>query len=280
MAKASTESAGILYVVATPIGNLADLGQRAASVLAEVALIAAEDTRHTGRLLQHLGVDAKLESLHEHNEAAQTDRLLAELAGGRDIALVADAGTPLISDPGARFVAAAAAAGIAVVPVPGPSAVTAALSVAGLPTERFVFEGFLPRRAAQRRARLAELAAETRTLVLFEAVHRVAATLADLAEIFGAERRAAVARELTKLHEQIARGTLDELAKQAGNEIPARGEFVIVVDGAAALAAAGDDDVLRVYGLLADTLPPADAVKLCARITGRSRNEVYALTRG
>jgi 16S rRNA (cytidine1402-2'-O)-methyltransferase len=278
--KASNETAGTLYIVATPIGNLGDLSPRAAEVLGSAALIAAEDTRRTGMLLKRLGLNAKLASLHEHNEAQQTPRLLAELACGGDLALVSDAGTPLISDPGMRLVAAAAAAGVEIVAVPGPSAVTAALSVSGLPTDRFVFEGFLPRRAAKRRARLAELEAEPRTLVFFEAVHRLEATLADMTEAFGAERPAVIARELTKLHEQVVRAPLGELKSMLGEALPLIGEFVIVLGGALAEATADAREIQRVYGLLADVLPPGEAVALCARITGRPRNEVYALTRG
>jgi 16S rRNA (cytidine1402-2'-O)-methyltransferase len=177
VAKASSESTGILYVIATPIGNLADLSARAADVLASVDLVAAEDTRRGGKLMQHLGLDQKMLSLYEHNEDAQTVRLLGELKAGRSVALISDAGTPLISDPGLKLVASAKDSGIAVISVPGPSAVTAALSVSGLATDRFVFEGFLPRREHKRRRRLEQLATESRTIVLFEAVHRIEAPL-------------------------------------------------------------------------------------------------------
>jgi len=276
---ASTESAGILYVIATPIGNLADLSLRAREVLATVDLVAVEDTRRGGRLLAHLGLDKKLWSLHEHNEDSQTSKLLAQLKRGRKLGLISDAGTPLISDPGFQLVAGAQAAGFTVVSVPGPSAVTAALSVAGLATDRFVFEGFLPRRAKQRRARLEALAAEPRTLVFFEAVHRIEAALAALAEVFGGERQATLARELTKLHEQVLGGSLADLSAAIGDKVPLLGEFVIVVAGAKARPVADDDEIQRVYRLLAEELPPAKAVALCAKITGRSRNAVYALTR-
>lgn len=279
MAITSTKSGGSLYIIATPIGNLGDLGARAGEVLAAADLVAAEDTRRAGKLLAHLGIDKPLVSLHEHNEDSQVARLLATLAEGRNVALVSDAGTPLISDPGLGLVRAAAAAGVAIVAVPGPSAVTAALSVAGLATDRFSFEGFLPRKAGQRRSRLEALRTETRTLVFFEAVHRVEAMLADLVEVFSADRRAVIARELSKLHEQVVRGTLAELAAGLGSAIPLRGEFVVVVAGSAGDAAAGDDEVLRIYALLAAELPAARAVALCAKISGRSRNEVYALTR-
>jgi 16S rRNA (cytidine1402-2'-O)-methyltransferase len=276
---ASTESAGTLYIVATPIGNLDDISPRAGKVLGAVALVAAEDTRRCGRLLAHLGLDRKLVAMHEHNEDARTIQLVTELQRGNDVALVSDAGTPLISDPGLHLVQAASRAGIAVVAVPGPSALTAALSVAGLATDRFVFEGFLPRRGAQRRARLNELASDTRTLVFFEAVHRISATVQDMIEAFGGERRAAIARELSKLHEQIARDTLAGLGKALGQTVPLRGEFVVLVSGADEATGADDAELLRIYGLLVAELPPSEAVALCARITGRSRNEVYALTR-
>jgi len=277
--KSSSESAGTLYIVATPIGNLGDLSPRARDVLGAVALIAAEDTRRAGKLLTHLGLDKELVSLHEHNEEARVSRLVAELERGRAVALVSDAGTPLISDPGLRLVRAAIGARLTVVGVPGPSALTLALSVAGLPTDRFVFEGFLPRRAGQRRARLAELARETRTLVLFESVHRIEAALADMIGAFGAGRPAVRARELTKQHEQGVRGSLAELEAAQGGEVPLRGELVIIVGGGQAPGAADDAETIRLYELLAAELPPAKAVALCAKISGRSRNAVYALTR-
>ncbi len=279
MANASAKSAGILYVVATPIGNASDLGARARDVLQAVSTVAAEDTRRTGQLLARIGVERPIVSLHDHNEAAQIGRLIGELAGGHSIALVSDAGTPLISDPGLKLVQAAIGAAISVVTIPGPSAVTAALSVAGLPTDRFVFEGFLPRRAAARRERLRGLAAESRTLVFFEAVHRIEPTLADLVEIFGGGRGAALCRELTKVHEQVARGSLADLREALGRSVPLLGEFVIVVEGRSAPAVLDDAEVVRLYEMLVTELPPARAVALCAKITGRSRNSVYALTR-
>lgn len=242
-------------------------------------MVAAEDTRRAGQLLARIGVERPLISLHEHNETAQIRRLIGELELGRSIALISDAGTPLISDPGLKLVQAAIDAGIPVIAVPGPSAVTAALSIAGLPTDRFVFEGFLPRRAAARRERLRELAVEPRTLVFFEAVHRIEATLADFVEIFGAGRRAALCREITKLHEQVVRGSLEELREGLGRSVPLLGEFVIVVEGRAALVSVDDAEVVRLYELLVSELPPARAVALCAKIAGRSRNAVYALTR-
>ncbi|MGD8339185.1 MAG: 16S rRNA (cytidine(1402)-2'-O)-methyltransferase [Gammaproteobacteria bacterium] len=279
MANARTESAGILYVVATPIGNLADLSPRARDVLGAVDLVAAEDTRRAGKLMQHLGLDQQLVSLHEHNEDAQVPKLLAQLEAGRTIALISDAGTPLISDPGLRLVASAQAAGNRVVSIPGPSAVTAALSISGLATDRFVFEGFLPRKSRRRRDRIEALRTESRTLVLFESVHRVEATVADLVEVLGAERRAAVGRELTKLHEQVVTATLGEIEAALGDSVPLLGEFVLVVAGADMQPAVGAEEIQRIYRLLAEELPPARAAALCAKITGRARSEVYSLTR-
>jgi len=269
----------MLYIVATPIGNLEDLSRRAAATLGGAALIAAEDTRHTRRLLDHLGLRRELISLHEHNEEAQIATIRARLAEGDDVALVTDAGTPLISDPGLKLVQAAIAAGIGVVGIPGPSAVIAALAVAGLATDRFVFEGFLPRKREARRARLAALAVEPRTLVLFESVHRIGATLEDLCALFGGDRPATIARELTKLNEQIARGPLADLAAGIGKAIPERGEFVLVVAGNPVARQAGDEEILRIYRLLAAELAPDRAVQLTAEICGRRRNEVYLLTR-
>jgi len=220
---------GTLYVVATPLGNLEDITQRALRVLREAALIAAEDTRHTGRLLQHFGIATPLTSYYDDVEARRAPALVRELLAGRSIALVSDAGTPGISDPGFHLVRAAIDAGVPVEPVPGPSAVAAALSVSGLPTDRFVFEGFLPAKAGRRRQRLEELRREERTLVFYEAPHRIAATLADLRDVF-AERAACVLREVTKMHETIARGSLAELAERG--EQFARGEVTLVVGGA------------------------------------------------
>ncbi len=206
------------------------------------------------------------------------ETLLATLQDGRDVALVSDAGTPLISDPGWQLVRAARERGYPVVAVAGPSSVTAALSVAGLPTDRFAFEGFLPRRDAARRKTLDALTGDTRTLVFFEAVHRIEATLAAMAEAFGPDREAAVARELTKLHETTVTATLGELKAMIGKEIPLLGEFVIVVAGAPAVVEVADTEVARVYALLAEKLAPADARRLCGEITGASRNRIYALT--
>jgi 16S rRNA (cytidine1402-2'-O)-methyltransferase len=273
------KSTGTLHVVGTPIGNVRDVGQRACEVLAAVDLIAAEDTRRTRGLLSHIGVEARVMAYHEHNEDTRAAVLIERLEAGSDIALVSDAGTPLISDPGWRLVHKALGAGIAVRCVPGPSAVTCALSIAGQPTDRFAFEGFLPRRPRQRAERLRALAAEERTLVFFEAVHRLESTVQALVEAFGPERPATIARELTKLHEQIATGTLAELAARLGGDIPLLGEFVLIVQGNASPSAAAEGEVARVYGLLSAELAPDRAVALCAEILGLARNDVYRLTR-
>jgi 16S rRNA (cytidine1402-2'-O)-methyltransferase len=231
-------------------------------------------------LLTRLGVSTALVSLHEHNEADRVPDLVAALRQGDSIALVSDAGTPLISDPGYRLVRAARDEGLPVSPVPGPCAAVAALSVAGLPTDRFLFEGFLPARAEARRARLAELAQRPETLVFYESVHRVVAMLAELRAAFGQDRPAAVARELTKLHETLHRGTLGEVGEAVTADPAAlRGEFVLVVGGAPATVA-GADELARVVRILAAELPPAKAASLAARLTGASRKEAYRLATG
>jgi 16S rRNA (cytidine1402-2'-O)-methyltransferase len=276
-------SRGRLLVVATPIGNLNDLTARAREVLQSADLIAAEDTRHTLALLQAIGLSRPLLSLHAYNEAQRVPELLARLAAGESIALVSDAGTPLLSDPGFELVREAARAGFEVYAIPGPSAITAALAVAGLPTSRFCFEGFLPARERERRECLARLAHETRTLVFFEAPHRIAETLEALAAEFGSERQAVVARELTKTHETVYRGTLGELAARAQAEANfQRGEITLVVEGAPESASAVDVNLLRrAVDLLTKELPPGRAAAIAAQLTGATRSEAYALaTRG
>jgi 16S rRNA (cytidine1402-2'-O)-methyltransferase len=272
-------SRGRLDVVATPIGNLSDLSPRAQEVLAGADVIAAEDTRHTGALLKAIGVSRPMVSLHAHNESSRVPELLARLESGASIALVSDAGTPLLSDPGYELVREATRAGYDVRVVPGPSAITAALAVAGLPTDRFCFEGFLPARAGERRARLEEVAADPRTLVFFEAPHRIEESLVDLAAVFGAERRAAVCRELTKAFETTYRGTLADLVKQA-KEDPnfARGEITLVVAGAP--DAENKSEALQLQKLLTvlvKELPPGRAAAVAAQLTGARRNDAYAL---
>lgn len=270
---------GALYVVATPIGNLGDLSGRAREILAGVAVIAAEDTRHTGTLLQAFGISTPLTSLHEHSEPARVEALLVRLAKGESIALVSDAGTPLVSDPGFELVRAATSVGLRVLTVPGPSALIAALSVSGLPVDRFAFEGFLPAKTAARRNALTALEREMRTLVFYEAPHRLPEVLADMVLAFGKERRAAVARELTKRFETTYYGTLQELAERAVDDADmSRGELVLVVAG----ATSGNQDVLtlesgQVLRTLLDELPAAQAAKLAARLTGAARADLYAL---
>lgn len=266
---------GVLHVVATPIGNLGDLSTRARDVLAGSDLIVAEDTRHFSQLLSTAG--RRVLSAHEHNEAERVAEVLAALDAGQSVALVSDAGTPLISDPGYRIVHAAATAGFEVRAVPGPCAAIAALSISGLPSDRFVFEGFLPAKSSARRARLAELAADTRTLIIYEAPHRLEETLNELSETFGAERAAAVAREITKAFETVYRGTLAALASQARSDVDMkRGELVIVVAGA---GAEQDDrqELKRVLDLLLKELPVSRAADVAAKITGVSRNRAYQL---
>ena len=275
----NSDSAGTLYVVATPIGNLDDISPRACRVLEAVDLIAAEDTRHTRGLLSNIGVKTPLIAYHDHNETRQTPGLVARLGHGESIALVSDAGTPLLSDPGLTLVRAAHDAGIKVVSVPGPSALAAALSVAGLPVDRFVFEGFLPRRAGPRLARVIGLAGEAGTVVIFESVHRIRETVQELLAPFGADRAAAIVRELTKLHESVHNGTLGTLAERLGGEIPLKGEFVLVIAGVGTRPSAEDEEILRVFDLLATEVTARTAVSLTARILGTSRNRVYTLTR-
>jgi 16S rRNA (cytidine1402-2'-O)-methyltransferase len=267
---------GTLHVVATPIGNLGDLSPRALDTLRGVAAVCAEDTRHTRQLLAHFGLERPLVALHEHNEDQIAERVVARLLAGESLALVSDAGTPLVSDPGFRLVRAARAAGVPVSPVPGACAFVAALSVAGLPSDRLVFEGFLPAKGNARRERLAPLAAETRTLAFYESAHRIEETLADMAAIFGAERRAVVARELTKLFETVLDGTLAQL--QARIQVDAnqrKGEFVVLVQGATDDEEARIAHGKRLYAKLGEHLPPSTAAKLAAELSGAPRKALY-----
>jgi len=266
---------GTLFVVATPIGNLEDLTPRARQTLEVVDLIAAEDTRHTGRLLSHFGVKTRLFALHEHNERELVESVIEEIVQGKSVALVSDAGTPLVSDPGYRLVQAAHRRGIRVSPIPGVSAVTAALCVAGLPTDRFCFEGFLPAKKKARRDFLDELSSEPRTMIFYESVHRIEAAFEDLVLAFGAARPAFLGRELTKLYEQCVHGSLDELRDQIGNgAITAKGEFVIVVAGSKDHESSSIDTD-RLLDELSGHLPDKQIAVIASRITNESRNELY-----
>lgn len=271
-----------LWLVATPIGNRGDLSPRAVEVLKSVDAIACEDTRHSRPLLAAAGIERPLVAYHEHNEREATEKLVARLAEGESLALISDAGTPLVSDPGWRLVAAARAAGIRVSAVPGPCAAIVALTLSGLPTDRFAFEGFLPAKAAARRARLEALAGESRTLVFYESRHRIVESLADLRAVFGEARRVAVTRELTKLHESVYAGTLADVAATiAARDEHQLGEFVIVVEGlpdgddaAAARLAEGR----RLYRALAKEMKPSAAARIAADLSGAPRRALYGDT--
>lgn len=272
-----SETSGTLYVVATPIGNLGDFTPRAREILGEVSVIAAEDTRHTGQLLKEFGIHTTLVSLHEHNEARRSEALIERLLSGESIALVSDAGTPLISDPGFDLVVAARARGIRVTPIPGPSAAIAALSVAGLPTDRFTFEGFLPAKASARRAQLDALRAERRTLIFYEGPHRIKEVLGDMLDVFGSERRAVVCRELTKRFETIYGGTLEDLVSMSTNDPDmSRGEIVIVVSGNLEAQATGQAlHAEQLLQALLEELTPSQAARVAAKLTGEKRSELY-----
>jgi 16S rRNA (cytidine1402-2'-O)-methyltransferase len=264
---------GHLYVVGTPIGNLGDLSDRARETLAAVDLVAAEDTRRTGKLLAHAGIRARMLSLFEGNERQRIDELLERLSEGATVALVSDAGMPAVSDPGFRLLRAAVEAGIAISVVPGPSAVTAALVVSGLPTDRWVFEGFLPRRPSERRSRLRALAHDPRTVVLFESPLRVVTLLRDVLVELG-DRRAAVARELTKIHEEVLRGRVSEVLAILLDSEP-RGEIVVVLEGAETPEAALSEMVDEAGRLVRDGMRKREAAAAVARVSGGSANEIY-----
>ncbi len=270
---------GTLFVVATPIGNREDLTPRARRILGDVDLIAAEDTRHTGRLLSHFGINTRQIALHDHNEEVAVHKLISALKEGKSVALVSDAGTPLISDPGYRVVCAAHAEEIPVSPVPGASAVTAALSVAGLATDRFCFEGFLPSKKMARINRLRKLCDETRTIIFYESVHRIKETMKDLDEVLGAGRNAFIGRELSKLHEQCVSATLGDLQDMiADGQIATKGEFVLVVEGNRNPdTAAATINISQLIAEISAALPANQAVDLVSSLSGRRRNEIYRL---
>lgn len=272
-------SEAVLYVVATPIGNLADMTARAIEVLQTVSLIAAEDTRHSARLMAHFNIKTPMISVHDHNERQRIERIIERLAAGESIALISDAGTPLISDPGFVLVRAVREAQFRVVPVPGCSALVTALCAAGLPSDRFVFEGFLPAKSLARRQRLEALAREERTLIFYESTHRILASLEDMQACFGSERMVVAARELTKTFETIKGAPVSELLewmRQDANQ--QKGEFVVLVQGA---PAAAEDEVnieaMRVLDVLLDELPIKQAAALAARLTGLKKNFLYQL---
>lgn len=268
---------GTLFVVATPIGHLGDISARALEVLKQVDRIAVEDTRHSGRLMQHFAISTPMLALHEHNERNVAPALVEQLQAGQSIALISDAGTPLISDPGFNLVRLARQAGVRVVPIPGPSALICALSAAGLATDRFVFEGFLPAKSAARRARLEHLVREPRTLIFYESSHRIVESLSDMAEIFGESRRAVLARELTKQFETIHQDKLGALQRWVeADSYQQKGEMVVLVEG----WTQPDDDSLnaeadRVLQILMEELPVKTAAKLTARLTGLNKRELY-----
>ncbi|MDE1885122.1 MAG: 16S rRNA (cytidine(1402)-2'-O)-methyltransferase [Xanthomonadaceae bacterium] len=268
---------GKLWIVATPIGNLSDLSPRAQQTLRDADLIAAEDTRHSAALLAQFGIATRTLALHEHNEREKTDELVRRLREGAQIALISDAGTPLVSAPGFRLVRAARAAGVVVSPVPGPCAAIAALSAAGLASDRFVFEGFLPAKSAARRAHLQTFSNETRTLIFYESSHRIAECLHDCARVLGADRRAVLARELTKIYETILDGTLADLSTRVSADADQRrGEFVLLVAGADAESKAAKlAEGRRVFEILRRELPPSRAAKIAAEISGAPRKTLY-----
>ncbi|MFW1677558.1 16S rRNA (cytidine(1402)-2'-O)-methyltransferase [Pontibacter sp. JAM-7] len=268
-----------LYVVATPIGNLEDMSPRAVETLKAVAVIAAEDTRHTARLLAHFNIDTRLISVHEHNERQRIDTIVHQLESGASVALVSDAGTPLISDPGYVVVREIRKAGFRVVPIPGCVAFVAALSAAGLPTDRFVFEGFLPAKSSARKQYLQNLAAEPRTLVFYESPHRILASLQDMRQVFGGERVVAVARELTKTYETIRADQLTELiAWMEADSNQQRGEFVVLVQGVAKeKSPEADQRSIEVLDILLAELPVSQAAALAAKLTGIKKKTLYQL---
>lgn len=267
---------GCLYVVATPIGNLGDLSPRARDVLAQVDLVCAEDTRHTRQLLNAVGLEKSLLALHEHNESERVAQILAQLQAGKSLALVSDAGTPLISDPGYRLVRELRAAGVPISPIPGPCAAIAALSVAGIASDRFSFEGFLPHKASARRERLQGLAGEPRTLVFYESSHRIEECLADMRAAFGDGREAVLAREITKLFETVLDGTLASVAdKVAADPNQRKGEFVLVIAGAPEDENAALREGRRLYAKLVEVMKPSQAAKIAADLSGAPRKDLY-----
>ena len=269
---------GQIYIVATPIGNLGDISKRAVKTLTKVDIVFSEDTRNTRKLLSHYGIQQKLASLHEHNEAEKTQEILSLLAQGKQIAVVSDAGTPLISDPGYKLVKTASQQGFRITPIPGASAIITALSIAGLPTERFCFEGFLPSKASARRNVLEKNKHETRTQVYYESSHRIANSINDICDIYGQDREIVLARELTKLYEDVFRGTLKELKRWISEKaIRQKGEFVLVINGFITDKASEAIGIStqQLLNILTDELPIKQAASLAAKITGQAKNKLY-----
>lgn len=273
-----TENSAALFLVATPIGNLGDISFRALETLKSVDLIAAEDTRHSKRLLQHFAIDTRLIACHEHNEEQQAPALVERMRKGQSIALISDAGTPLVSDPGYRLVQAALKENIRVVPVPGPCAAIAALSVSGLPTDSFVFEGFPPARPGARQNYLRTLQAEQRTVVFYVSCHRIIDTLKDMVLVFGGQRQAVMARELTKAYETIHRAALSDLVEWVENDPnQKKGEIVLLVAGAQQQGDAGRQLLDKLLPVLVEELPVKQAATIAARVTGLNKNDLYTL---
>ena len=266
---------GSLYIVATPIGNLGDITQRAIDILKKVDLIAAEDSRRSRVLLDYFAISNDVVSYHEHNEEKQTSQLIEFLKNGKSIALISDAGTPLVSDPGYRLVSSAHDEGITVIPIPGSSAVVTGLSVSGLSCNKFIFEGYLPTRTISRKKYLKSLVSESRTLIFYEAPHRILESIEDMLTVFGSSRLVSITRELTKKHEQISRGTLSSIKlKIETGEIKNKGEFVILVEGNSENHIA-DSEILRINRILAEKVSSKDAIKMTAKITKKKKNDVY-----
>jgi 16S rRNA (cytidine1402-2'-O)-methyltransferase len=269
---------GILYVVSTPIGNLADMSLRAIETLKDVALVAAEDTRHSVHLLNHFAIDTPLMAYHDHSDERSQKRLIDTLLAGQSVALISDAGTPLIADPGYKLVRQARASGIQVVPVPGASALLAALAASGLPTDRFTFEGFMPAKSEQRKRYLDTLARESRTMVFYESPHRILSALEAMTEAFGSQRLAVIGRELTKRFETFVSGSLSEILQKVGEDKDQqRGEFVVILQGYNTLADETDQEreAYRIIRLIHEELTPKQAASIAAKITGISRKEAY-----
>ncbi len=273
-----SNQSGLLYVVATPIGNLEDMTERARRILTEVDLIAAEDTRHSRKLLLHLGVNTPMCAYHDHNERSAAAGIIDKISQGSNVAVISDAGTPLIHDPGYQLVKLAHQRGIRIIPVPGASAVIAALSVAGVATDSFIFEGFLPDKQTARRKHMQALAMETRTMVFYEAPHRILAFMEDVTDIFGGDRQACIARELSKYYETIKNDTLARLTNWLQeHENQRKGEFVIVIQGNDKVSGVNEEEALRILRILLHSCPVKQAAGLAAEITGLKKNALYKL---